>query len=162
MTSRPLRVGIVGLGTTGGAAARSLLRDALPDLVLTVYDRDPARCEPFRGEATLAASAREALQESDLVVLALPGEREIDRTLDRFSDGRVGADIRDKLLWNLRPLPLEAAERLCHAAGDAGAFYIAGPPGSAMRALPARHRGADVSRLLQAMQTIWDAVAGPR
>lgn len=162
MTSRPLRVGIVGLGTTGGAAARSLLRDALPDLVLTVYDRDPARCEPFRGEATLAASAREALQESDLVVLALPGEREIDRTLDRFSDSRVGADIRDKLLWNLRPLPLEAAERLCHAAGDAGAFYIAGPPGSAMRALSARHRGADVSRLLQAMQTIWDAVAGPR
>src|SRR5690606_6299806 len=90
MTSRPLRVGVVGLGTTGAAAARSLLQDAQPDLALTVYDRDPARCEPFRGAATLAASAREALHESDLVVLALPGEREIDRTLDRFSDGRVG------------------------------------------------------------------------
>src|SRR5690606_16948652 len=74
-----LRISIVGMGDTGTLAARRLL-EAEPDIALTVYDLDPERCEPFRGSATLATSAREALAESDTVVLALPREREIDRT----------------------------------------------------------------------------------
>ena len=66
------RISIVGLGSTGTRAARQLL-EADPDLALTVYDIEPSRCE-FRGTATLATSAREALAESDTVVLALPRE----------------------------------------------------------------------------------------
>ena len=62
------RISIVGLGSTGTRAARQLL-EADPDLALTVYDIEPSRCEEFRGTATLATSAREALAESDTVVL---------------------------------------------------------------------------------------------
>ena len=73
-----LRVSIVGMGRVGTRAARRLLA-ADPDIALTLYDIEAERCEDFRGSATLATSAREALAESDTIVLALPREREIDR-----------------------------------------------------------------------------------
>lgn len=97
-----LRISIVGMGRTGTQAARRLLA-AEPDIALTVYDIDPDRYEDFRGSATLATSAREALAESDTIVLALPREREIDRTLERFSDGEVTAPVAGKLIVDLDP-----------------------------------------------------------
>jgi len=148
------RVGIIGLGTAGGLAARNLLAAGPADLILTVFDREPAQCEPFRGNATLAASADEALRESDVVVLALPGQREIDRTLERFSDGKVGADIRGKLIWNLRNLPERAAAGLRQAVETAGATYVAGPADEATVArLLQRHFDAAGARaVLRAMR----------
>jgi len=146
-----LRIGIIGLGAAGGAAARRLLSTAPPELSLTVFDKVPAQCEPLRGAATLAASAQEVLRESDLIVLALPGPREIDRTLERFSDGKVGADIRGKLLWNLRALPAAAAAGLDLAVRAAGAAYIAGGADEAARTLPPGFDTADARKALLAM-----------
>jgi len=151
----PPRVGIIGLGAAGSAAARKLLAAAPPELALTVFDKAPAQCEPFRGAATLAATADEALRESDVVVLALPGQREIDRTLERFSDGKVGADIRGKLLWNLRDLPPAAAAGLRSAVQAAGATYVAGAADEnlAARMLPPRFDAASARAVLRAMRT---------
>ena len=117
-----LRISIVGMGHTGTQAARRLLA-AEPDIALTVYDIDPDRCEDFRGSATLATSAREALAESDTIVLALPREREIDRTLERFSDGEVSAPVAGKLIVDLEPPPPERARRLDQAIASAGGRY---------------------------------------
>lgn len=127
-----LRISIVGMGDTGTKAARCLL-DAEPDIALTLYDIDPERCEPFRGSATLATSAREALMESDTIVLALPREREIDRTLERFSDGEVTAPIQGKLIVDLTPPPPERAQQLDRAIAHAGGRYT-GLPGSTAEA----------------------------
>lgn len=124
------RIGIIGLGATGSAAARRLLASGLPDLALTVFDKVPAHCEPFRGSATLAVSAQEALLESDLLLLALPAAREIDRTLERFSDGQVGVEVRGKLLWNLRARP-QAPAGLREAVEAAGADYVPDHAGAA-------------------------------
>ncbi|MGV2862747.1 NAD(P)-binding domain-containing protein [Achromobacter sp. ESBL13] len=121
-----LRISIVGMGDTGTMAARRLL-EAEPDIALTLYDLDPERCEPFRGSATLATSAREALMESDTIVLALPREREIDRTLERFSDGAVTAPIRGKLIVDLAPPPPERAHQLDRAVALAGGRYTSIP-----------------------------------
>ncbi|MFF7060161.1 NAD(P)-binding domain-containing protein [Achromobacter spanius] len=120
------RVSIVGMGHTGTLAARRLL-EAEPDIALTLYDIDPERCEQFRGSATLATSAREALMESDTIVLALPREREIDRTLERFSDGEVTAPIQGKLIVDLTPPPPERAQRLDRAIAEAGGRYTSLP-----------------------------------
>lgn len=120
------RVSIVGMGDTGTLAARRLL-EAEPDIALTLYDIDPERCEQFRGSATLATSAREALMESDTIVLALPREREIDRTLERFSDGEVTAPIQGKLIVDLTPPPPERAQRLDRAIAGAGGRYTSLP-----------------------------------
>lgn len=125
------RIGIIGLGATGSAAAHRLLAAGLPNLALTVFDKVPARCEPFRGSATLAVSAQEALLESDLVLLALPAAREIDRTLERFSDGQVGAEVRGKLVWNLRSRPRTPAG-LREAVEAAGADYVPDHAGPAL------------------------------
>lgn len=120
------RISIVGMGRIGTQAARHLLA-AEPDLALTVYDIEPARCEDFRGSATLATSAREALAESDTIVLALPREREIDRTLERFSDGEVTAPIAGKLIIDLDPPPAERARELGRAIAGAGGRYTCAP-----------------------------------
>jgi 3-hydroxyisobutyrate dehydrogenase-like beta-hydroxyacid dehydrogenase len=116
------RISIVGMGDTGTLAARRLL-ETEPDIALTVYDIDPERCEDFRGSATLATSAREALAESDTIVLALPREREIDRTLERFSDGEVTALVAGKQIIDLAPPPAEQARRLALAIAGAGGRY---------------------------------------
>lgn len=116
------RISIVGMGDTGTLAARRLL-ETEPDIALTVYDIDPERCEDFRGSATLATSAREALAESDTIVLALPREREIDRTLERFSDGEVTALVAGKQIIDLAPPPAEQARRLGLAIAGAGGRY---------------------------------------
>ncbi|EFF76818.1 NAD(P)-binding domain-containing protein [Achromobacter piechaudii] len=121
-----LRISIVGMGDTGTMAARRLL-EAEPDIALTLYDIDPERCEPFRGSATLATSACEALMESDTIVLALPREREIDRTLERFSDGAVTAPILGKLIVDLAPPPPERAHQLDRAVTVAGGRYTSIP-----------------------------------
>lgn len=120
------RISIVGMGDTGTLAARRLL-EAEPDIALTLFDIDPERCEQFRGSATLATSAREALMESDTIVLALPREREIDRTLERFSDGEVTAPIQGKLIVDLTPPPPERAQRLDRAIAGAGGRYTSLP-----------------------------------
>ena len=138
-----LRISIVGMGRIGTQAARRLLA-AEPDIALTVYDIDPDRCEDFRGSATLATSAREALAESDTIVLALPREREIDRTLERFSDGEVTAPVAGKLIVDLEPPPPDRARRLDQAIAIAGGRY-------ACSALESRDiRGTD-ARLLDAL-----------
>ncbi|MPS78869.1 MAG: NAD(P)-dependent oxidoreductase [Achromobacter sp.] len=121
-----LRISIVGMGDTGTMAARRLL-EAEPDIALTLFDIDPERCEPFRGSATLATSACEALMESDTIVLALPREREIDRTLERFSDGAVTAPILGKLIVDLAPPPPERAHQLDRAVTVAGGRYTSIP-----------------------------------
>ncbi len=127
------RISIVGMGDTGTLAARRLL-EAEPDIALTLYDIDPERCEQFRGSATLATSAREALMESDTIVLALPREREIDRTLERFSDGEVTAPIQGKLIVDLTPPPAERAQRLDRAIAGAGGRYTSLPDPTAAEA----------------------------
>lgn len=137
------RISIVGMGRAGTQAARRLLA-AEPDIALTVYDIDPNRCEDFRGSATLATSAREALAESDTIVLALPREREIDRTLERFSDGAVTAPVAGKLIVDLQPPPAERARRLDQAITTAGGRYACAP----LRQHP---DGAPDARLLNAL-----------
>ena len=142
------RVSIVGMGDTGTLAARRLL-EAEPDIALTLYDIDPERCEQFRGSATLATSAREALMESDTIVLALPREREIDRTLERFSDGEVTAPIQGKLIVDLTPPPPERAQRLDRAIAEAGGRYTSLPgPTAAVAAVAASSMPQRLLKLL--------------
>ncbi|QCS61741.1 MULTISPECIES: NAD(P)-binding domain-containing protein [Achromobacter] len=139
-----LRVSIVGMGRTGTQAARRLL-EAEPDIALTLFDIEPDRCEDFRGSATLATSAREALEESDTIVLALPREREIDRTLERFSDGNVTAPVAGKLIVDLEPPTAERARRLDQAIVAAGGRYTCAPLPAAAAA------GGAEARLLRAL-----------
>ncbi|OZI46367.1 hypothetical protein CEK29_05715 [Bordetella genomosp. 5] len=120
-------VSVIGLDEAGCAAARQVAASR-PDLPLTVYDRDGARCEAFRGLATLALSVEEALRESDVIVLALRDGHEVDRTLARYSDGAVNADLAGKLVIDLHPLDAQWAQRLAHALRSAGAGYATPAP----------------------------------
>lgn len=118
-------VSILGLGPRGTWAARQLLAAATLDL--TVFDRDGARCELFRGQATLASSASEALRESGIIVLALKDSREVDRVLKRYSDGAITLDLHAKTLVDLCVRPDAWAAALAQAIARAGGQYLAAP-----------------------------------
>ena len=55
--------------------------------------------------------------------MALPREREIDRTLERFSDGEVTAPVRGKLIVDLEPPEAGRARILGQAIRNAGGRY---------------------------------------
>lgn len=77
-------------------------------------------------------------------MLALPREREIDRTLERYSDGNVTAPVAGKLIVDLEPPPPERARRLDQAIASAGGRYACAP----LRLASAGEPGA---RLLNAL-----------
>ncbi len=116
-------VSILGLGPQGAQAARQLLCGQ-PELDLTVFDRDDQRCEPFRGLATLAGSAAEALRESSIIVLALEDTRDVDRALKRYSDGAVTLAVEDKTVVDLCPRRPAWRLALAQALAQAGAVYL--------------------------------------
>lgn len=116
-------VSILGLGPQGAQAARRLLQGQ-PELDLTVFDRDDQRCEPFRGLATLAGSAAEALRESSVIVLALEDTRDVDRALKRYSDGAVTLAVQDKTVVDLCPRRPTWRLALAQALAQAGAVYL--------------------------------------
>jgi 3-hydroxyisobutyrate dehydrogenase len=72
------RVAVLGLGIMGGAMAHNLLRAGFP---LTVYNRTPEKAQPLvEAGATRAASAREAAQAAEVVIVMVaddPGSRAI-------------------------------------------------------------------------------------
>ncbi|AHV92613.1 NAD(P)-dependent oxidoreductase [Bordetella holmesii] len=134
-------ISIIGLTDTGTQAARQLLATQ-PECDLTVYDRDPVRGEVFRGQATLAGSPAEALRESHLIVLALSDSHEIDRVLQRYSDGDVNAPLHGKHILDLCPHAEDWGRRLAHAIRAASGIYRA----STARELPDLIAGAVASR----------------
>ncbi|MDQ8032546.1 NAD(P)-binding domain-containing protein [Bordetella genomosp. 1] len=127
-------VSVIGLSEAGCAAARDVAANC-PELALTVYDPDGARCESFRGLATLAANVEEALRESDVIVLALPDGHAVDRTLARYSDGQVNADVAGKLIVDLCARDPRWTQRLGDAVRSAGAGYADAAEPAALLAL---------------------------
>ena len=66
MPESKLRVGFIGIGAMGTPMAQHILQAGFP---LTVYDRMPARTEPFAALGVpVAASCAEVARRSDVVI----------------------------------------------------------------------------------------------
>ena len=68
------RVAIIGLGLLGGSLGLAL-RERLPDVATTGYDRDPATCHRATElglVGTVCETAADAVADADLVVLCVP------------------------------------------------------------------------------------------
>ncbi|QEM67478.1 NAD(P)-dependent oxidoreductase [Geobacter sp. FeAm09] len=118
-----MKISVIGLGAMGEPIARNLLKAGFP---LTVYNRTSARCEPFRGAAAIAPSAREAFLAADAALLLLPGDREIDQVLGR-DGGRITAEISGRIVVNMATVAPEYSERLAGAVTAAGGRYVEAP-----------------------------------
>jgi pyrroline-5-carboxylate reductase len=65
------RISIVGCGGLGGALARGLMRAGVPPGMVTLCDKDTAKCEALGTGALVTADARQAAGRADVVVVAV-------------------------------------------------------------------------------------------
>ncbi|ELZ28528.1 2-hydroxy-3-oxopropionate reductase [Halogeometricum pallidum JCM 14848] len=117
------RIGLVGVGYIG----TEFLDRLLPDREVTVYDTDDGRVERAvdRG-ATAADSPAAVAEETDAVVMAVPGTPEVEATMEG-ENGLAGSLSRDQLLVDAtttHPDTSLACEELC---AEAGAKFVEAP-----------------------------------
>jgi 3-hydroxyisobutyrate dehydrogenase-like beta-hydroxyacid dehydrogenase len=66
--AQPTKVAVLGLGRMGSSLAEAFLAAGHE---LSVWNRDPGKCEAFDGRATIGSTAAEAVSSSDLVVVCV-------------------------------------------------------------------------------------------
>ncbi len=125
-----MKVSVIGLGVMGEPIARNLLKAGF---ALTVFNRSRQKCEPFAGHATIAASAQAAISASDVTILMVPSDREINEVLAVAANGQVRAPIADKIIVNMATVAPEYSERLSQAIAAAGGRYVEAPVAGSRR-----------------------------
>jgi len=118
-----MKVSLIGLGIMGEPIARNLLKAGFS---LTVFNRSLIKSNPFKGLAVIAGSAQEAISASDVTILVVPSEKEIDEVL-HVVDSRIQAQIKNKIIVNIATVAPEYSERISIEITAAGGNYIEAP-----------------------------------
>jgi 2-hydroxy-3-oxopropionate reductase len=118
------RVGFIGLGIMGKPMARNLMEAGHE---LTVYNRSPEKAEEL-GEAgaTVAASPREAAENSDVVITMLPDSPQV-REVVAGEDGVLEGIGEGSLLIDMSTISPVVTEELAEAVKQKGASMLDAP-----------------------------------
>jgi 2-hydroxy-3-oxopropionate reductase len=118
------RVGFIGLGIIGKPMARNLMEAGHE---LTVYNRSPEKAEEL-GEAgaTVAASPREAAENSDVVITMLPDSPQV-REVVAGEDGVLEGIGEGSLLIDMSTISPVVTEELAEAVKQKGASMLDAP-----------------------------------
>ncbi|MFF8960503.1 NAD(P)-dependent oxidoreductase [Streptomyces sp. NPDC014894] len=118
-SSPAVSVSVLGLGMMGTALASALLAAGHP---VTVWNRTRARTGPLVAQGALpAGTAAEAVAASDLVILCLLDNGNVQEVLDAIGDGAAG-----RTLVNLTNGTPRQARALAAWAAGRGARYLDG------------------------------------
>ncbi len=118
------RVGLLGLGIMGAGMAHNLLKAGFP---LTVYNRTPAKAEPFAAlGARLAPTPRVAADGAD-VVLSIVGDDGASRSIWLGDDGALTGVRPGAVLVECSTLSLEWVRELAGLAAARGAPLLDAP-----------------------------------
>jgi 3-hydroxyisobutyrate dehydrogenase len=118
-------VAVVGLGVMGRPIAENLARAGLP---VVGHTRTPARLGDDPLPFALAETTREAVERSEVVLLAVPG-------LDDAHAALAGAPLSGRTVALLATVDPEGSRQLGAELGAAGAEYVEAPvAGSAVQA----------------------------
>jgi 2-hydroxy-3-oxopropionate reductase len=118
------RVGFIGLGIMGKPMARNLMEAGYE---LTVHNRSPEKAEEL-GEAgaTVAASPREAAENSDVVITMLPDSPQV-REVVAGEDGVLEGIGEGSLLIDMSTISPVVTEELAEAVKQKGASMLDAP-----------------------------------
>ncbi len=123
------RVGLIGVGNMGGRMARRLVDAGIPVLGC---DADPAR--PAAAGAQAAASVRDLVEHSDIVLLSLPDSRVVEAVVEG-SDGILAACRAGQTVVDLSTSAASSTMRLARLFEGRGVHFIdAGISGGAAAA----------------------------
>jgi 3-hydroxyisobutyrate dehydrogenase-like beta-hydroxyacid dehydrogenase len=114
------RVAVLGLGSMGSALADALLAGGAG---LTVWNRSPARAAAFDGRARKAATAAEAIADSEAAVLCVLDQA---AALSVLQDEAVAAALAGRCLIRLTGATPEQSRATAMLAEAAGAAYLDG------------------------------------
>ncbi|MDX1456287.1 MAG: NAD(P)-dependent oxidoreductase [Marinobacter sp.] len=119
--SRP-HIAFLGIGLMGAPMTRNLLDAGFP---MTLWNRTASKCEPFAGEATLAASPAEAVAVADVVITMLENGQVVEEVL--VNQGVIEALKPGALLIDMSSVQPSLARRLGELAVASQASYLDAP-----------------------------------
>jgi 3-hydroxyisobutyrate dehydrogenase-like beta-hydroxyacid dehydrogenase len=118
------RVAFLGLGTMGTPMAANIARAGIP---LVVHNRTPGRARGVVAlGATEAATARDAVEVSDVVVTMLTGAEALDEVLFGTQGAALG-EIAGKLFVDMSTIGPAAAKLLSTRLRASGASFVDAP-----------------------------------
>jgi len=118
-----MRIAFLGLGRMGAAMARRLPGP----FELTVYNRDEAKAEPFRGLGVrVAGSVREAVEGAEVVITMLADDA-AEAALAFGSDGLLEALAPGCIHVSMSTIGVDTSTRLAEAHAARGQGYVAAP-----------------------------------
>ncbi|MGM0952779.1 MAG: NAD(P)-dependent oxidoreductase [Pseudomonadota bacterium] len=122
MTANNPRIAFLGIGLMGAPMTRNLLDAGFP---MTLWNRTASKCEPFAGEATIAASPAEAVAGADVVITMLENGDVVEDVL--VAQGAIDALKPGALVVDMSSVQPSVARRHAQLAADREAGYVDAP-----------------------------------
>jgi 3-hydroxyisobutyrate dehydrogenase len=123
MTSTTLSVAVLGLGIMGRGMAENLIAKGFK---VAVYNRNPAKAEPFKGRAHIAATPAEAARDADIIV-AIVTDDDASRSVWLGDGGALAAAKPGAVIVDCSTLSLPWGQELARDAKSAGLGFIDAP-----------------------------------
>ncbi|WP_328186450.1 NAD(P)-dependent oxidoreductase [Marinobacter sp. OP 3.4] len=115
-------VAFLGIGLMGAPMTRNLLDAGFP---MTLWNRTASKCEPFRGQADIAASPAKAVADADIVITMLENGDVVEDVLIR--QGAMDALKSGAVLVDMSSVQPSLARRHGSLATERGAGYLDAP-----------------------------------
>jgi 3-hydroxyisobutyrate dehydrogenase len=123
MSAKPL-VAVLGLGTMGAGMAHRLLRADFP---LKLFNRNPARYQPFEGSpAQLCKSPAEAATGADIVI-SMVSDDDVSRAIWQGPEGALAAASSGAILIESSTLSLTWVRELAELSRSRGCHFLDAP-----------------------------------
>ncbi|HET8849583.1 MAG TPA: NAD(P)-dependent oxidoreductase [Marinobacter sp.] len=122
MTSNSPQIAFLGIGLMGAPMTRNLLNAGF---TMTLWNRTPAKCEPFSGEATIAESPAAAVANADIVITMLENGQVVEDVL--VTQGTMDALKAGALVIDMSSVQPSLARRLGEMAAARGAGFVDAP-----------------------------------
>ncbi|MHB1534513.1 MAG: NAD(P)-dependent oxidoreductase [Acidimicrobiales bacterium] len=123
--ANPISVGLVGVGTMGGAMARALIAAGQ---ALRAHDIRPEKIDPYEGPLLRRASSAAEIANSgtDVVLLSLPGPDDVEAAV-MGADGLLRAAVKPSVVVDLSTVDPATSRRMAAAAERMGVGYLDAP-----------------------------------
>ena len=115
-------IAFLGIGLMGAPMVRNLIAAGYP---ITIWNRTAGKCEPFKGEATIADVPATAIQNADIVITMLENGDVVDEVM--VNQGGIDALKTGAVVIDMSSVQPSLARRHAELAQERGAGYVDAP-----------------------------------
>lgn len=122
MSVNRFHIAFLGVGLMGAPMTRNLL-DA--GFSMTLWNRTASKCDPFKGEATIADSPAQAVRDADVVITMLENSDVVESVM--VEQGAIAALKSGALVIDMSSVQPSVARRHAELAAERGVGYVDAP-----------------------------------